>query len=96
MGLFTKIASIFSGGTESKPAYPSEEYKGFTITPTPLSDNGQFRISAVIEKAVDGDDENKKYDFIRSDTTASADLAAELALSKSKIYIDQMGDQIFK
>ena len=95
MGFFTKIATMFSAGRESKPAYPSEQYKGLTITPDPLADHGQFRVAALIEKAGDEDQESKQHKFIRSDTVASADKAAELALSKCKVFIDQMGDKIF-
>jgi hypothetical protein len=97
MGFFTKIATLFGSGatTSSKSAYPSEEYKGLIITPQPKSDNGQYRIAGLIEKPVEGEEENKQHYFIRSDTVGSADSAAELALLKCKNYIDQMGDRIF-
>jgi hypothetical protein len=99
MGFFSKIIKLFTTESESesksKPAYPSEQYKGMIITPQPLSDHGQFRVAALIEKVEDGDQESKQHQFIRSDTVASADLAATLALSKCKVFIDQMGDNIF-
>ena len=95
MGFFTKVAKLLSGSTSSKNSYPSEDYKGLTITPQPIADHGQFRIAALIEKKGDGDHELKSHHFIRSDTVASANLAAELALEKCKIFIDQMGGDIF-
>ena len=99
MGFFTKVAKLFSGSTQSNTSnanvYPNEEYKGFTITPQPIADNGQFRIAALIEKAGDEEQESRQHHFIRSDTCVSADQAAELALTKCKVFIDQMGDNIF-
>jgi hypothetical protein len=95
MGFFSKITKLFTTESESKLAYPSEQYKGFTITPQPLSDHGQFRVAALIEKIELEEQESKKHQFIRSDTVASADLAATLTLSKCKVFIDQMGDNIF-
>lgn len=99
MGFFTKVAKLLGGSTQSNNSsankYPDEEYKGFTITPQPIADNGQFRIAAVIEKAGEGEQESRQHHFIRSDTCFSADQAAELAIAKCKIFIDQMGDNIF-
>jgi hypothetical protein len=96
MGFFTKLGQIFTGSEQTEKAtsrYPSEEYKGFTITPQPIAAQGQFRVAAVIEKTLQG--EVNQHQFIRSDTCISADQAAELSLSKCKVCIDQMGDNIF-
>jgi len=101
MGFFTKVGQLFTGSAQSNASkkstkgYPSEAYKGFTITPQPLADNGQFRVAALIEKQGETEEELKQHKFIRSDTVANADQAAELAVSKCKIFIDQMGDNIF-
>ena len=101
MGFFTKIGQLFTGSAQSNTSkksikgYLSQEYKGFTITPEPLADNGQFRVAALIEKQGETEEDTKQHKFIRSDTVVSADQAAELAISKCKIFIDQMGDSIF-
>ena len=98
MGFFTKVAKLLGGSAqsaESNNSYASESYKGFTITPQPLADHGQFRIAALIEKAGNEEQESRQHHFIRSDTVTNADQAAELALTKCKIFIDQMGDNIF-
>lgn len=98
MGFFTKVAKLLTSSeqpAESSVSYPSEGYKGFTITPQPIADHGQFRIAALIEKAGDEQQETRQHHFIRSDTLANADQAAELTLIKCKIFIDQMGDDIF-
>ena len=100
MGFFTKVVKLFSApanGTKtgSKVSYPSEQYKGFTITPQPMDNNGQYRIAGLIEKAGAEGEALKQHHFIRSDTVANADQAADLTIVKCKIFIDQMGDSIF-
>ena len=101
MSFFKKLATLLFSpiqeGTSaaSKSSYPSHEYKGFTITPQPLSDNGQYRIAGLIEKVSADQEDVKSHYFIRSDVIANADQAADLTLIKCKICIDQMGDSIF-
>jgi len=101
MGFFSTIGKLFTGSAQSNASekstkgYPSQEYKGFTITPQPLADKGQFRVAALIEKQGETEEETKQHKFIRSDTVVSADQAAELAMTKCKVFIDQMGDNIF-
>ncbi len=101
MGFFTKIAKFLGGSTQATTAesrqnnYPSTEYKGFTITPQPIADQGQFRVAALIEKASGEGQERRRHHFIRSDMVTNADQAAELAISKCKVFIDQLGEGIF-
>ncbi len=96
MGFFKKVAKLFSGSTQAEKTYPSEAYKGFTITPQPIAAQGQFRVAALIEKAGEEGQEVRQHHFIRSDTVTNADQAAELAISKCKVFIDQLGEGIFK
>ncbi|RKF17836.1 transcriptional regulator [Alginatibacterium sediminis] len=93
MGILSSLKSLFSGSGASAKAYPSESHKQFTITPAPIAANGQYRIAGTISKG-EGDSQ-QVHQFIRSDTCGSADQAAELMLMKSKVFIDQMGDDVF-
>ncbi|WP_372882508.1 HlyU family transcriptional regulator [Psychromonas sp.] len=94
MGFFKNITQLFTAKPTPVAVFPATEYKGFTITPQPMKDGGQFRVAAIIEK---GEGEaHKQHRFIRSDTLANAEQAAELTLSKCKTFIDQMGDGIFR
>ncbi len=93
MSIFSAIKKMFAAGPAEAKTYPQELYQDYTITPNPQSANGQYRVAALITKTVDN--EQKQHQFVRSDTCASADDAAELALHKCKTFIDQMGDQIF-
>ena len=94
MVFLKKITQLFS--VEATPAvvFPTSEYKGFSITPQPMADGGQFRVAAIIEK---GEGEAlKQHRFIRSDTSGNAEKTAELTLLKCKIFIDQISDGMFK
>ncbi|MFY0660682.1 MAG: hypothetical protein JXR15_09330 [Shimia sp.] len=85
-----------SGGSNDaaaeKTAQPVE-YKGYQITPCPIPDGGQFRISARIDGVVSG--EAKSHTLIRADVLRDQGEAAEASIAKAKQMIDQMGDQIF-
>ncbi len=81
------------GGATSAPKHTPETYKDFTITPDPIPADGQHRIAAHITKEIDG--EMKSHHLIRADTLMSANAAAEAAIDKAKIVIDQQGDRLF-
>ena len=94
MEFFKNITQLFATKPAPAAVFPTTEYKGFTITPQPIKDGGQYRVAAIIEK---GEGEaHKQHRFIRSDTLANADQTAELTLSKCKMFIDQIGDGMFK
>jgi len=68
------------------------EYKGYRITPTPLVEGGQFRVSGTIESLSDVD---KRHSFIRSDLVAGQDEACDFSVVKARLMIDQLGDSLF-
>ncbi|MCP4818162.1 MAG: hypothetical protein GY883_03180 [Shimia sp.] len=83
-----------NGEAKAEKAEPEGlEYDGFTITPTPISEGGQFRVSARIEAVVDG--EAKVHTLIRADVIRDADEAREMSVRKAKQLIDQMGKALF-
>ena len=92
MGFLSGLASLFSSSTNNSPTQVAEEsieYKEFSITPSPVSEGGQYRLSATISKTVEGEL------FIRSDVIASRKDCIEMTIRKTKIAIDQMGEDIF-
>jgi hypothetical protein len=95
MGLFSGLKSLFSasGETESKTE-DAIEYKGFNIIPAPMSEGGQFRVSATISKQ-EGEEEAKVHKFIRSDLIPNRDECISITVRKAKMMIDQQGDRIF-
>ncbi len=93
--MFGFIKKLLSGdGTEAQPTPdPATEYQGFSIIPSPREGGGGWSTEAVISRIIDG--ETKTHHFIRADKTGSRDGAVELILNKSRMTIDQLGDNIF-
>jgi hypothetical protein len=85
---------LFGGGS-GQGAGPAKtlEYKGYLIEATPFPDGGQFQLAGVISKVIDG--ARKEHKFIRADKFQSKDDAADIAISKGQLIIDQSGDRIF-
>jgi hypothetical protein len=76
-------------GKSEPPKAVTIAHEGYTITPQPIQEGGQFRLAALIEK------DGKTHHLIRADTLASAEAATEAAIAKAKQVIDQQGDRIF-
>ncbi|MEX0318723.1 MAG: HlyU family transcriptional regulator [Ruegeria sp.] len=88
MSLFSKL---FGGGEKSDPEPVA--YKGFDIFPDLMAEGGKYRLSARIEKTVDGD--RKTYAVIRADVFDSRDQAESFSIAKAKQVIDEQGERIF-
>lgn len=84
------------GGSAQAPANdtPPEIYKGYTIQPAPVEENGVFQISGTISREVDG--VMKEHHFIRADRLPAREVATEMTLSKARQMIDMEGDRIFR
>ena len=93
MGFLSKLF-----GRSSKESQPSSvepiEYKGYLIYPQPTEEGGQYRISGTITKEINH--ELQTHRFIRSDVVSSETQANQIMLSKSQMFIDQTGDNMFK
>lgn len=88
------LKKLFGGASGGGEAVVSEtEYKGYRIQTAPKKEGGQFRVAAIITRQVDG--EEKEHRLIRADMCTTADDAAEIALRKSKQFIDERGDRVF-
>ena len=91
MGFFTKLFGLDKNVETAKAE--AIEYSGFQIYAEPIARGGQFQVNGRICKTVDG--ELKTHDFIRSDLMATKDDAVDIMVRKAKLFIDQMGDEIF-
>ena len=85
------LSRLFGGApkTEIKP----EMYKDFSIMPSPTKEGSQYRISALIEKEIDG--ETKSHTLIRADMMDDLESANTASIGKAKTMIDQLGDSLF-
>lgn len=88
MSLFSKL---FRGGEKSEPEPVS--YKGFDIFPDLIAEGNKYRLSARIEKTIDGD--RKTHVVIRADVFESRDQAERFSIAKAKQVIDEQSDRIF-
>ena len=89
--------SLFGGGTagqtaSSKPAQEAE-HNGFKIAAEPYAATGGFQIAGTISKEING--EIKTHRFVRADTMASLEEAANFSIVKARQIIDQQGDRLF-
>ncbi len=91
MSFFKKL---FGGGTAATaPAAEPQDYKGFTIRPTPFQEGGQYQTCGVISKEIDGT--LKEHKLIRADRFPSLDDATETTIRKARQVIDEQGERIF-
>lgn len=88
MSLFSKL---FGGG--SAPKETVEDYEGYRIIATPISEGGEYVLCARIE--FDKDGETLSHKLIRADRIRSREEAEQAAIAKAKQVIDQMGLRLF-
>lgn len=90
------LKRLFGGGNDaaapSKPAGEAE-HKGFIIHATPFKAEGQYQLSGVISKEIDG--VRKEYKFIRADKFSSMEDVVAITLNKGRIIIDEQGIKLF-
>lgn len=86
------LSKLFGGKSEPEVA-KGEDYNGFKIYPEPIAEGRSFRVSARIEREVDGD--LKTHTLIRADTIEDKAVAIEASSRKAKQMIDQLGDGVF-
>ena len=70
------------------------EYKGLSIEPEPIEDDGKFRTAGYISGEVDG--ETKRVRFIRADQHGDQRAAADHAVAKGRQIIDEQGKALLK
>jgi hypothetical protein len=81
---------LFGGAGASAPATAKTlDYKGYLIEARPFKDGGQYQLAGRISK------DSREYNFIRADKFSDAESAAEIAIAKGQLIVDQMGDRMF-
>lgn len=94
MSLLSKLFGAGRPDPKREAGAEPEDYNGFRIFPDPIADTGGYRIAARIEKEVGG--ELKTHKMIRADTVQSEDEARKMSLRKAQVFIDQMGEGVFR
>jgi hypothetical protein len=88
MGFLSKLFGGGGSGAEAK-ALQSVEYKGFMIEARPFKEGGQWQLAGVITK------DGKSHKFVRADRFTDQDEAANIAISKGQLIVDQIGERMF-
>jgi hypothetical protein len=88
------LSRLLGGSPPPKPQAEPEIYKDFRIFSEPAREGGRFRVSARIEKEIDG--ELKSHHMIRADIFESEETAHEMTLRKAKTLIDEQGSSLFR
>ncbi|MEM6759790.1 MAG: HlyU family transcriptional regulator [Pseudomonadota bacterium] len=89
MSLLKKLFGGGGGASEPEPVI----YNNYRITPTPIQEGNDFRVSARVEK--DFGEETKVHTLIRADTVSGLESAQEVSIDKAKQVIDALGDRLF-
>lgn len=95
MALKNLFKSLFGGNAGPRQPDPEEnqQYKDFTISPTPIAEGSQYRTAGTISKQFDG--ELKSAQFVRADNHSSREMAVEHSITKAKQIVDERGDSVF-
>ena len=93
MSFLRKLFGLDASLGSSAPVIEAIEHEGFMIVPSPVAENGQFRLCAMISKQVDG--QARQHKLIRADMFFSSDEAAEAAIGKAKQVIKEQGERLF-
>ena len=81
-------------GASAPAEVASETHKECRIIPTLKKEADGYRLSARIEKEIDG--ETRSYSLIRADTIASQEDAEAATIAKARQVIDEQGDGLFR
>ncbi len=83
----------FGGGETGLPAaakaLKSVDHNGYHIEATPYKDGGQWQLAGRISK------DGKVHTFVRADKFTSAEDAADIAINKGMLIVDQQGMRMF-
>jgi hypothetical protein len=89
MSFWKKLFGGGGTGASAQAAAKTLDYKGYLIEARPFKDGGQYQLAGRISK------DSREYNFIRADKFSDAESAAEIAIAKGQLIVDQMGDRMF-
>lgn len=84
------LSGLLSEPATQQPETSETVFEGHTIYACARQEQGQFRVAGTIRKG------EQEVDFIRSDLCPDAATANDLMQQKAKLFIQQLGDDIFK
>jgi hypothetical protein len=87
---------LFGRGGKQTAEQPAKqaEHKGFVVEARPFKEGGRYQTAGLIAKEIDG--VRKEFRFIRADSFTTLEEAADLALSKGRLIVDEQGERMFE
>jgi hypothetical protein len=81
----------FGGGSQTASNTParSEDYKGYLIEAAPYKEGGQWQLAGRISK------DGRSHSFVRADKFSDQQEAADIAIAKGRLIVDQSGERMF-
>lgn len=93
MGIGNLFKSLLGGpANTSRPPAEPVDYKGFSIEPEPIDEDGKFRTAGYISGELDG--EARRVRFIRADQASSLQAAVDHSVAKARQIIDEQGKSL--
>ena len=92
-GFLRKWVGGETGDERGTAAGDPLEYQGFTITPEPYRNQGQWQLAARITKEIGG--ELREHHLVRADLVSDPEEARRHAVMKAQRLIDERGDGVF-
>ena len=83
------FSSAPAGESSDNKSIKNVEYKGYLIEASPYKDGGQWQLAGRISK------DGKEHKFVRADKFSDKNEAADIAISKGQLIVDQSGDRMF-
>ena len=83
------FSSAPAGAAGDSKSAKSLEYKGYLIEATPYKDGSQWQLAGRISK------DCMEHRFVRADKFSDKDEAADIAISKGQLIVDQSADRMF-
>ena len=93
LGKIFKNLLLGSSAATDEPAEPVV-YKGLTIEPEPIAEDGKFRTAGYISGELNG--EPKRVKFIRADINSDRQTAVDHSISKAQQIIDEQGQKLLE
>lgn len=88
------LSRLFGASSTASAAPEPVLHKDCRIFVEPQKAPGGYRVAARIEKDIAGT--TKTHHLVRADTFSALDEAQDTSLSKAKLAIDQLGDDLFR
>ena len=87
------LKRLFTGAANAPEPFETLDYGGYRIRPAPIREGELWRVAAEISREIDG--ATRTHRLVRADTLPDRQAAADAAVAKARLVVDQQGDRMF-